>query len=407
MKNDISINESFHDLLNDEKRFIALLGGAGSGKSHFAAQKVLLRAMMERDQKILVARKVRRTMRQSVFALLLAQVYAWGLASHFQPNYSDLTLTCKTTNSAILCVGLDDPEKIKSIHGITSAWLEEPTEMTEQDVRQINLRIRGAKTLYRQIIMSFNPVSRLHWIKSFIEDQADDRITIHHSTYKDNVFLDEDYRAEIEALKEQDENYYRIYGLGEWGSLDGLIYPHYRKVDAMPESETEFFGLDFGFNNPSALVRIRVKDFDPKSRKGQVYLQEEIYQSNLTSTDLIQSVKAVSDIGRKRIYADPAEPGRIEELRRAGLNVFPASKGPGSVNAGISFCKALDLNVEKTSLNLMAELESYTWQKDHSGKTLDQPVKFRDHALDAMRYALWTHYEKPQPVFFDRKILGV
>jgi len=183
---------------------------------------------------------------------------------------------------------------------------------------------------------------------------------------------------------EQDENAWRVYSLGEWGSKRGLIYPDWQPVDCLPENPDEtIFGLDFGFNNPTALVRADIKD-------GELWLDEMIYESGLTNRALCDKIRAVipPEFAGKPIYADTAEPARIEELVLCGFDAQAADK---SVLDGIQSMKGFKLRVTRRSANLIKELENYCW-RTVGGAAVDEPVRFNDHALDASRYSVRTHF---------------
>lgn len=383
-------NEVFYPYFFNKARFLAMVGGAGSGKSHWAVQKTLVRIAMEPiPHRILVVRKVARTLRASVFQLFKDCISSWGWDSAFDIGKTEMTMTFKPTGATILFSGIDDQEKLKSITGITGALIEEATELSEDDLDQINLRIRADVPVYKQIILAFNPISIEHWLKRrFFDVAPTDRIATLRTTFRDNRFLDPEYRAELEDLKERNPSWWKIYGLGEWGVFEGLIYNTPIMDVVFPEHfDDEFYGLDFGFNNPSALVWLGVKD------KRKLYIEEKIYQSKLTTSALIERMREeIPEHKRNRpIYADTAEPATIEEIRAAGFNCMPADKTPGSVLSGVKFCQGLEIHTLHRNANLNAEFSGYVWEKDKNGKQVDAPVKFKDHLMDAFRYGAYSH----------------
>jgi phage terminase large subunit len=251
------------------------------------------------------------------------------------------------------------------------------------------------RTHYKQIMMTFNPISVEHWIKKrFFDEKVPDTWT-HHSTYLDNPFIDEEYKNVFERLKTSNRNYYSIYALGNWGVYDGLVFEQWREVESVPEDyDKRFIGIDFGYNAPSAVVAVYVKG-------ANLYWDEVIYQSNLTNTDLIQLMKAEGINGT--IYCDSAEPDRIEELKRAGFNAHKANKS-NRIDT-IDFTKSFNLHITRRSVNLKRELSMYVWDKDRDGNALDEPVKINDHAIDAGRYATFTGMRKP--VFTETTVKGL
>jgi len=244
------INPKFFPLLFNKDRWLILMGGGGSGKSYFAAEKVLIRILKAasegRVHNFLCLRKTKVSARTSTFKLFCEYIIEWGLSDKAQINKTDMTITL--FGSQIINTGLDDPEKIKSIQGITSIWLEEMTEFTEDDFNQLDLRLRGNLPDYKQIIGTFNPIDEAHWIRQkLFGDELQAKIesgqktvrrkytaivdgeeisfhmTVMHSTYKDNEYIDKTYKAQLESLVTRDKNFYNIYCLGMWGSLKGLI----------------------------------------------------------------------------------------------------------------------------------------------------------------------------------------
>ena len=254
-------------------------------------------------------------------------------------------------------------------------FINEANLLTYDEWKQLLMRTRG------KIFIDYNPSEEFHWIYDYVLTRND--VKFIKSTYLDNYdYLPKEQIEEIERLKFEDNNYWQIYGLGEVAKATNLIYPNFT-IDNFSIGGDAVYGLDFGFNNQTALVKIVRQD-------RILYLTEMIYESHLTNSDLIQSLKKFN-IGHTFIYADAAEPQRIEEIYRAGFNIHPSDK---SVKPGIDFVKRFQLKVNKDSVNLMKELKSYKWKEDKNGNILDEPVKFNDHLCDSVRYAVFTHGQK-------------
>jgi phage terminase large subunit len=203
------------------------MGGGGSGKSKFSAQKIIYRMLAEKNHRFMVVRKVGDTLRDSVFADLIKVIVEWGYEDLFYiPNgrSSEIYIRCKLNGNEILFYGLDKVEKRKSIEGITGQWIEEASELTVDDYRQLNIRMRG-KANYNQQIISFNPININHWLKVEFFDKTDPDVTTSKTTYKDNPFLDEGTKKELLAFKDTDPYYYTVYALSEWGVLGKTIFP--------------------------------------------------------------------------------------------------------------------------------------------------------------------------------------
>lgn len=372
---------TFQDFLwTSADRLNVLYGGAGSGKSHSIAQELCLKFCEEEDIKILVTRKTLPSLRITAYPLIRNLLTEWGIP--FELNKTELTIT--KGNNQILFKSLDDPEKIKSYES-NYIWIEEATEITYEDFLQLNLRLRRPnKNGPNRIYLSLNPIDQYHWIITKLIDGNRENVSVHHSTYKDNPFLQPEYISELESLIDQDENYYRVYTLGLPGVLKNIVYTNYTIQPDWPNKfKDTFYGLDFGYNNPSALIEVNVRD------EG-IYLKELLYESNLTNTDLISRIKPLIPKDAA-VYADSAEPDRITELKRAGLVVYPSQK---SIKDGIDHVKRYSLFIHPESSNLIGEIRGYKWREDREGRVLEDPVKFRDHAMDAMRYAIHTHMQK-------------
>jgi len=217
------INPAFHRLLDDQSRYMVLKGGGGSGKSIFAGQKILYRMVSEQGHRILIVRKVAKTLRESVFSQLRTNISDWVLSQLFTINKSDMHIKCANGNE-ILFAGLDDVEKLKSIHNITSIWIEEASELDATDFRQLDIRLRGQSKNYKQIMLSFNPVSITHWLKTEFFDARKPNAVLSETTYKDNKYLDNEAIAVLEGFRDIDPYYYMVYCLGEWGVLGKTIF---------------------------------------------------------------------------------------------------------------------------------------------------------------------------------------
>jgi phage terminase large subunit len=231
-----------------------------------------------------------------------------------------------------------------------------------------------------KLFFDFNPSDNYHWLYNLIDNE--DSIKI-HSTYKDNPFLPDSIIKQIEGLIEVDESYYKIYALGERSVGKTTIYTHWKYYDDEPETTDVIYGLDPGFNHPLCLVEIRFIDND-------VYVKELIYESNLTSSDLLTKLKDLNVSKSIEMIVDYARPEIIEDLKRSGYNAKNAIK---DVKPGIDSIKSSKLFINKESVNLIKEINTYKW-KTKGDIILDEPVKMFDDGMDAMRYGV--HYKKQQ-----------
>lgn len=380
-------NDAYMPYIRDySHRFEVYYGGAGSGKSVFIAQKLLVKALTSK-RKILVMRKVGATIKDSCWQLILDSLVQFHLYDKCICNKS--TFSIELPNGSIfLFKGMDDSEKIKSIAGITDIWVEEATEFTLEDVEQLNLRLR-AKADSLQMLFSFNPISKANWVyKRWFADGvvAEDDTIIIKTTYKDNSFLPEDYIATIEKMSKSNPTYYRIYALGEFASLDKLVFNNWKVGTIEDTSQWNLLcGLDFGFvNDPTAFIVSFVDD-----ESNTLYIDREFVKTGLLNNQIAKVIIELG-FGKSTIIADSAEQKSIEELKREGLyRIYSASKGQGSIIQGIQKLQQYDIVVNPRCEHMITELQNYAWKKDRaSGEYINTPIDEFNHCIDALRYSL-------------------
>ena len=401
---DSLLNDSYVPLLEDySHRFEVYYGGAGSGKSVFIAQKILYKALADK-RKILIVRKTLNSQKDSCWRLMLSLLEEWQIRNHCTVRISDYAIELPN-GSILLFKGLDDSERIKSIVGITDIWIEEATELTEEDAEQLNLRLR-ADTSDSQMFFSFNPVSKANWVfKRWFRDDAviTDDTLIHQSTYKDNRFLPEAYIATIEKMAQTNPTYYRIYALGEFASLDKLVYNNWRIGHVDDTRDWALLcGLDFGFtNDPTAFVVSFLKG-------NTLFIAKEYVQTGLLNDQIATIIK---DLGfaKSTIIGDSAEAKSIEELKKAGLyRIQPATKGQGSVLQGIQKLQQLDIIVDPNCDHVITELQNYAWRKDKaSGEYVNEPIDAFNHCLDALRYSLQCVDKQKRLTVMSKSVFGL
>jgi phage terminase large subunit len=362
-------------------------GGARSSKSYSIAQLLVERLFTCPGRKILILRKTFPALRISTLITINNIIQDYGISNRMVVEKMNMNYWHGT--SLMHFGSLDNLEKIKSSEW-NDIWMEEANEFTYDDYVTLKLRLSspvpdGQKR--NQMFISFNPVDEYCWIKQRVLDPAsgEDVVEI-HSTWHDNPFLSQDYINTIEGLSAQDRNFYRIYALGEWGKLENIIYSNWNVYDDDPVDAELVRGLDFGYNHPTTLIDVRFKD-------EVLYWKELIYKSGMTNSELINELKRVipeGDRGKYPIYADHAEPARIEEINAAGFFIMPADK---SVKDGIDFCKSKRIMIHRDSVNLQKEIRGYSWRIDKNGIPFDEPVKFNDDGMDGGRYGSYTHWK--------------
>lgn len=218
-------NDTFYDVGRPSHRHVHYFGGAGSGKSIHVAQDLVEYALQYGGSRQMYVRKIRNTLKESCFRELENAIELYGYGGAVSKNLTDLSFVFPN-GSKLLANGLDDKEKLKSVSAIDRIWIEEATEIEENDYDQLDLRLRGERPYPKQIIASYNPITKKHWLKARFHDTPDPAVFLHKSTYLDNAFVGEEYAATMERLRLKNPHYYRVYGLGEWGDLvEGMTFP--------------------------------------------------------------------------------------------------------------------------------------------------------------------------------------
>jgi phage terminase large subunit len=402
-------NEAYLPYLESyDKRINVFYGGAGSGKSHFVVQKMIYKYLKYPDRKCLVIRKVGNTLRDSIFALFKSVLGDWHIYEHCKITESMLSIELPN-GSQFIFKGLDDSEKIKSIANIDDVIIEECTEISLDEFSQLNLRLRS-KNPYNQIHLMFNPVSKANWVyRQWFSEKGYDQsaTTVLHTTYKDNKFLPEDYIKALLDMKETNYTYYKIYALGEFATLDKLVYSNWKVEDfnfrelIRGNSKLKaLFGLDFGYiNDPSAFIALLADDENKK-----IYIFDEFYESGLLNNAIAAKIKE-KGYSKEIITADSAERKSIEEIKREGISrIKPARKGKDSILNGIQLIQQYQLIVHPSCVNTIEELKNYTWKKDKfTGEYINEAVDKFNHLLDALRYAC-EKLKGPVNVCYDKSI---
>lgn len=393
-------NDWAWDNLDDySNRLEVYCSGAGTGKSYEVTRKLMLKAMNEK-RKVLVVRKVQSTIKDSVWSLMNSHLSNLGLKEYSSINKSDFQIELPN-GSILLFKGLDDPEKIKSIDGITDILIEEATELNLDDFTQLNLRLR-ADVDNPQIYLLFNPVSKVNWVyQYFFENEPPTNTKITYTTYKDNKFLSDEFKQQLEELKERNPAYYRIYALGEFATLDKLVFPVYEKRIISDEEVKEFkfiAGLDFGYvNDASALV---YGYYDEKTKT--VYITGEYVKKGMLNDEIANTIISLG-LQKEKIYADSAEPKSIVEIRQKGINIEPTQKGKDSVLHGIQWLQQCKIVIDERCFKTIEEFENYTWTKDKkTGEYINKPVDAYNHCIDALRYSLNRYIKGNQRVTFRK-----
>lgn len=389
----IKLNPAYKKANKTKARYRILYGGAGSGKSHFTAQETLLNMLSSSHYSYLVVRKTSKSIRNSVFRLLAQMINDANLEQYFKINKTEMTITC-ATGSSLITSGLDDVEKLKSVANINRIWIEEASEVSESDFNQLDLRLRGQSKVGYQMTATFNPISETHWLKrSFFDIGRPDSFVL-KTTYKDNKFLDDKYIGTLLELEKQDYQYFRIYALGEWGSVGNIIYSNWEKQDLSDMKyvfDNTFNGLDFGFaDDATAFVRVHLDN-----KRKTIYIIDEFALRGLFIDDIAKELN--ERIGTEYITCDSSEPRSIADLKRNNIKALPAKKGPGSIEHGIKWLQGHKIVVDESCTETIKELSTYKYKEDKDGNVIAKPVDANNHLLDALRYALESEMLQNKP----------
>lgn len=371
-----------------------MLGSAGSGKSVNVAQDFIAKLSQEEYAgcSLLCVRGVEVSHLHSTFAELNGAIDRLGLKDLWESRLQPLSLRNKHTGNSIIFRGCNDQraiERLKSVTvpsgKITWVWIEEATELRDSDFNIIDDRLRGKlpPEHYYQITLTFNPVNSSHWIKAQLWDYERDNIFKHKSTYLDNRFIDEDFKTRLERRRDLDPEGYRIYGLGEWGEVGGIIFPNVKYGDYESYDYEQYsMGTDFGFNHATVTLLIGWRDGDP-------YILREVVATGKTSSEFITLCNRAELPKDVLMCCDSASPDQIKEFKQAGYRAFPARKEKNSIQNQINWLKNRTIYVDGRCINTQRELQSYKWRKDPtSGEYTDQPVMINDDCVAALRYGI-------------------
>jgi len=356
-------------------RVIANQGSTRSGKTYSICQLLALYIPFNAKKSISIVSPSLPHLKRGARRDFLEIMESAGIYSDDNFNKTD-NIYHYPNGSYVEFFGAEEPGKVRG-PGRDILYINEANLLSFPIYTQLALRTK-------EIILDFNPVDEMSWVYEVADKPGNILI---HSTYKDNPFLPKEQVDEIEGLQLADENLWKVFGLGLRGSSSEIIYTHW-KTGEFPSNCEVVYGVDFGYNVPSSVIKIGFKD-------GCLYVEEMLYETKLTTGDLIERIKALGIARSDELFCDNAEPKTIEEMTRAGFNAKPAEK---DVYAGIQKVKSMPLFVSPGSSNLLKEIKSYKWKLDKDGKIHpdEVPVKFMDHAMDAMRYGIYTKLNRPQ-----------
>lgn len=369
-------------ILAMKKRLKIIQGGTSAGKTIATLLILIDRAMTEKGKLISVVSETLPHLRRGAMRDFLAIMENHRYYEDKRWNKSDLIYTFHT-GTRIEFFSADQPGKVRGPRR-NDLFINEANNVPLETFTQLAIRTDG------DIYIDYNPVKTFWVHEKVIPHQEHDFIIL---TYKDNEALSQTIVNEIESRR-HNKNFWKVYGLGEIGELEGQIYRGWTIVDGIPHTAAfERFGLDYGYSNdPSAIVAVYRHD-------GGWILDEVCYQKGLSNkqlSDVVLSQSERPDQGKGLVVADSAEPKSIDEMKMHGVNITAAEKGKDSVNNGIQLVQDQRISVTKRSVNLIREYRNYLWETDRDGKVLNVPEHHFSHSMDAVRYAMASMLKRPK-----------
>jgi phage terminase large subunit len=376
---DLKTNIVWKHLEKSQKKIIIEQGGSRSGKTYNILIWIIFGYCLKNKNKIVsICRKTFPALRTSAmrdFFEILKNNELYSEEDHNKTSHE-----YKINGNLVEFISLDSPQKVRG-RKRDLLFINEANELFWEDWNQLVFRTVG------RIILDYNPSDEFHWIYDKVKTRED--ADFFRTTYKDNKFLEESIVKEIERLQYTDENYWRIYGLGEIGQSKATIF-QFREIEKIPDNaKFVSYGMDFGYtNDPTCISKIYLHDTN-------LYCEELLYRTGMTNRDIHNELLSLGVGRRDEIYADSAEPKTIDELYRYGWNIKPSTKGRDSVNIGIDMLKRYTIHITKKSQNAIKEFRNYKWKEDKNGNILNTPEDKFNHFTDSLRYGIYNKLARP------------
>ena len=374
----IQTNIVYKHLTNTDKKIIVEQGGTRSGKTYNIILWIIFNYCAQNNGKVVtVCRKSFPSLRATVMRDFIGILQTYDV--YQEANHNKSNSEYHLFGNLVEFISLDMPQKIRG-RKRDLLFVNEGNELYYEDMQQLLFRTQD------KIILDFNPSDEYHWIYDKLITRDD--CAFFKTTYLDNPFIEDSIKLEIERLRDTDEQYWQIYGLGERSSSRSTIFT-YAEINQIPvDANLIAYGMDFGYtNDPTTFVSVY-------SEGHNLYIKEHLYRTQMTTSDISLFLKEEKLLGNP-IYADSAEPRLISELRRMGHNIFPSIKGKDSVNAGIDLLKRYKIHILASSSNAISEFRNYKWKEDRSGALVNIPEDKHNHIIDPCRYATYSILSRP------------
>lgn len=405
LKKSLFVPKFYPLLLDYSHRWEVYMGSAGSSKSYFITQKIIVRCLREKI-KVVVCRRTATTIRNTCFSLFKDILAKWKLTPYIKIRETDFNIKFPN-GSEIIFMGLDEETKLLSLNNIGAIFIEEAFEVPKPIVEQLNLRLRGNNP-NQQIYMAFNPISKNHWLYDFCEINPPSSFLYTHSTFRDNPFLNAEYIHELEELYQRNPAKARVFCDGQWGTdPEGLVITNWRTEEfdplALSASGLEHrAGCDLGWIDKTAII-----DTLYDRRNKTIYVFNEFYKSGCQLSEI---AKAIEDMNLKRtkLFVDAAEPRSIQYFRQEGINAVACAKGKDSVKAGLMFLQDHLIVVHPKCKNFITELENFSYIKSkQTGEWTEETTHEWSHAIDACRYGYSEIYTQTKLKTFNKSALSL
>lgn len=374
----IKTNVVYRHLINSDKKIVVEQGGTRSGKTYNILLWIIFEYCTRKENKIItICRKTFPSLRATVMRDFLEILRTHEIYN--ENNHNKSSSEYRLYGNLVEFTSLDQSQKIRG-RKRDLLFINEANELFWEDWQQLVFRTQ------ERIVLDYNPSDEYHWIYDKVITRSD--CDFFKTTYLNNPFLEDAIKIEIERLKETDDQYWKIYGLGEKAGSIATIF-NYTEVNKIPEgADLIAMGMDYGYTNDPTVLASVYRDEE------NIYIEEHLYRTQMTTQD-IHDFLVDKGFDRSLIYADSAEPRLNDELRRMGHNIHPSLKGKDSVNAGIDLLKRYKIHVLSSSTNAVQEFRNYKWQEDKTGKLINTPVDANNHVIDSCRYATYSLLSRP------------
>lgn len=405
LKKSLFVPKFYPLLLDYSHRWEVYMGSAGSSKSYFITQKIIVRCLREKI-KVVVCRRTATTIRNTCFSLFKDILAKWKLTPYIKIRETDFNIKFPN-GSEIIFMGLDEETKLLSLNNIGAIFIEEAFEVPKPIVEQLNLRLRGNNP-NQQIYMAFNPISKNHWLYDFCEINPPSSFLYTHSTFRDNPFLNAEYIHELEELYQRNPAKARVFCDGQWGTdPEGLVITNWQAEEfdplALAASGLEHrAGCDLGWIDKTAIIDTL---YDRTNKI--IYVFNEFYKSGCQLSEI---AKAIQDMNLKKtkLFVDAAEPRSIQYFRQEGINAVACAKGKDSVKAGLMFLQDHLIVVHPKCKNFITELENFSYIKSkQTGEWTEETTHEWSHAIDACRYGYSEIYTQTKLKTFNKSALSL